>query len=159
MIVRITIGCLTFSVDAEIWKNREVRVSDDASYISLLYVQFDPFKNDEMKPSYRLSFGVILEIHILNLLTTTLLASLPWVIWINPSSFRGATYILSCIGGSILSTSSSKKLFHKYLCCHLRRQSLFPAWVSSHRASNLHWCLLLYHQCPNTKDCFLLHFS
>lgn len=75
MIVRITIGCLTFSVDAEIWKNREVRVSDDA--ISLLYVQFDPFKNDEMKPSYRLSFGVILEIHILNLLTTTLLASLP----------------------------------------------------------------------------------
>lgn len=70
-------GCLTFSVDAEIWKNGEVRVSDDASYISLLYVQFDPFKNDEMKLSHRLSFGVILEIHILNLLTTTLLASLP----------------------------------------------------------------------------------
>lgn len=155
MIVRITIGCLTFSVDAEIWKNREVRVSDDASYISLLYVQFDPFKNDEMKPSYRLSFGVILEIHILNLLTTTLLASLPWVIWINPSSFRGATYILSCIGGSILSTSSSKKLFHKYLCCHLRRHySQLESVVIELRTCIGVCCCTISVQMPKTVFCY-----
>ena len=104
-------------------------------------LSLDLFKNGEIYLSCSESFlAVILGIHRLNLLATTLPASVPWAIWINSSSSCNSTWIWSCTGDSFLSPSSSKKL--KRFSEMISETSLLPPALSLFAAC-VFYCIYL----------------
>lgn len=103
--------CFTSSILADIWKNPLAVVGPETSYISLVYVHCVSFRNELTNLSYIMSFGVNLGIHKRNLLTLTRTLSAALPLCINSSPLFSSMLNKSCMGTSILASSSSKKLY------------------------------------------------